>query len=134
MTPNAPMRNVLSRRERSGTGPTTARNLLGRVVQLLGKRIVSGELKSGDVLPPEAIMAEEMEVSRTLLREAMKVLSAKGLVEARPKVGTRVRDARFWNQLSGKNIPLNPCPVNFNPSLYGPCIEKHSTTQCVVRS
>jgi DNA-binding FadR family transcriptional regulator len=76
-----------------------ARNLHGHVVQMLGQRIVGGELKPGSVLPPEATMAEEMEVSRTSLREAMKVLSAKGLVEARPKVGTRVRDARFWNQL-----------------------------------
>ncbi|XRD86350.1 FadR family transcriptional regulator [Dyella acidisoli] len=77
----------------------TARNLHGHVVQVLGQRIVSGAIKQGEVLPPEATMAEEMDVSRTSLREAMKVLSAKGLVEARPKVGTRVRDARFWSQL-----------------------------------
>ncbi|MFK2902012.1 FadR family transcriptional regulator [Dyella jejuensis] len=76
-----------------------ARNLHGHVVQMLGQRIISGELKQGEVLPPEATMADDMEVSRTSLREAMKVLSAKGLIEARPKVGTRVRDARFWNQL-----------------------------------
>jgi len=92
--------SALSRRIRSGgSGPITARNLHGHVVQVLGQRIVSGAIKQGEVLPPEATMAEEMEVSRTSLREAMKVLSAKGLVEARPKVGTRVRDARFWNQL-----------------------------------
>jgi DNA-binding FadR family transcriptional regulator len=91
---------TLPRRVRSGgTGPMAARNLHGHVVQVLGQRIVSGGIKQGEVLPPEATMAEEMDVSRTSLREAMKVLSAKGLVEARPKVGTRVRDARFWNQL-----------------------------------
>ena len=94
-----PIRSVLSRRVRSGAGPMAARNLHGHVVQMLGQRIIRGELKSGEVLPPEAMMAEEMDVSRTSLREAMKVLSAKGLVEAKPKVGTRVRDARFWNQL-----------------------------------
>jgi len=94
-----PVRAGLARRLRSGVGPTAARNLHGHVVQLLGQRIVSGELTPGEVLPPEATMAEAMAVSRTSLREAMKVLSAKGLVEARPKVGTRVRDARFWNQL-----------------------------------
>ena len=92
-------RPVLSRRIRNGAGPMTARNLHGHVVQVLGQRIVSGAIKQGEVLPPEATMAEEMDVSRTSLREAMKVLSAKGLVEARPKVGTRVRDARFWSQL-----------------------------------
>jgi DNA-binding FadR family transcriptional regulator len=94
-----PAQSALARRVRTGVGPMPARNLHGHVVQQLGQRIVSGELKPGDVLPPEASMAEEMDVSRTSLREAMKVLSAKGLVEARPKVGTRVRDARFWNQL-----------------------------------
>jgi DNA-binding FadR family transcriptional regulator len=94
-----PARTALVRRLRTGMGPMTARNLHGHVVQQLGQRIVSGALKPGEVLPPEAVMAEEMDVSRTSLREAMKVLSAKGLVEARPKVGTRVRDARFWNQL-----------------------------------
>ena len=92
-------RPALPRRLRNGVGPMAARNLHGHVVQVLGQRIVSGAIKQGEVLPPEATMAEEMEVSRTSLREAMKVLSAKGLVEARPKVGTRVRDARFWSQL-----------------------------------
>lgn len=92
-------RPALVRRLRNGVGPMAARNLHGHVVQVLGQRIVSGAIKQGEVLPPEATMAEEMEVSRTSLREAMKVLSAKGLVEARPKVGTRVRDARFWSQL-----------------------------------
>jgi DNA-binding FadR family transcriptional regulator len=90
---------TLTRRVRNGAGPMSARNLHGHVVQLLGQRIVSGAIKQGEVLPPEATMAEEMDVSRTSLREAMKVLSAKGLVEARPKVGTRVREARFWSQL-----------------------------------
>lgn len=94
-----PTHPTLARRVRSGTGPMAARNLHGHVVQMLGQRIVSGTIKQGEILPPEATMAEEMDVSRTSLREAMKVLSAKGLVEARPKVGTRVRDARFWNQL-----------------------------------
>ncbi len=76
-----------------------ARSLHSHVVQELGMRIVSGDLQPGDLLPREERLAENMQVSRTALREAMKVLSAKGLVEARPKVGTRVRDARFWHQL-----------------------------------
>ncbi|NII12192.1 FadR family transcriptional regulator [Oleiagrimonas sp. C23AA] len=80
-------------------GPMSARNLHGLVVQELGQRIVGGALQPGEILPREATLAEQMDVSRTSLREAMKVLSAKGLVEARPKIGTRVRDQRFWNQL-----------------------------------
>jgi DNA-binding FadR family transcriptional regulator len=79
--------------------PIAVRNLHGQVVQELGRQIVGGTLCPGDVLPREALLAERMKVSRSALREAMKVLSAKGLVEARPKVGTRVREKRFWNQL-----------------------------------
>ncbi|RDS86148.1 FadR/GntR family transcriptional regulator [Dyella psychrodurans] len=78
---------------------TDARNLHGHVVRELGRRIVTGELRPGDVLPREETLAESMEVSRTALREALKVLSAKGLIEARPKIGTRVRKLEFWNQL-----------------------------------
>ncbi|MBB6184516.1 FadR/GntR family transcriptional regulator [Oleiagrimonas soli] len=77
----------------------SARSLHGHVVQELGQRIVGGKLRPGDLLPREERLAEHMEVSRTALREAMKVLSAKGLVESRPKVGTRVREPRFWHQL-----------------------------------
>lgn len=78
---------------------TDARNLHGHVVRELGRRIVTGELRPGDVLPREEVLAESMEVSRTALREALKVLSAKGLIEARPKIGTRVRPTDAWNQL-----------------------------------
>ena len=78
---------------------TSPRNLHGHVMHELGRRIVGGELRPGDVLPREELLAEQMNVSRTALREAMKVLSAKGLVESRTKVGTRVRDPRYWHQL-----------------------------------
>jgi DNA-binding FadR family transcriptional regulator len=77
----------------------SARNLHGHVIQELGVRIVSGSLRPGEALPREETLAEQMAVSRTALREAMRVLSAKGLIEARPKVGTRVREERYWQQL-----------------------------------
>ncbi|MBE1162225.1 FadR/GntR family transcriptional regulator [Dyella acidiphila] len=77
----------------------SARNLHGHVTQELGVRIVSGALRPGESLPREEVLAEQMAVSRTALREAMRVLSAKGLIEARPKVGTRVREERYWQQL-----------------------------------
>lgn len=76
-----------------------ARSLHSHVVRELGKRIVVGDLQPGDVLPREETLAETMDVSRTALREALKVLSAKGLIEARPKIGTRVRPKQAWNQL-----------------------------------
>ncbi len=63
----------------------------------IGVRIVDGQLKPGETLPDNGF--GEAEVSRTVVREAIKVLAAKGLVESRPKVGTRVRPRRDWNLL-----------------------------------
>ena len=78
---------------------TTLRNLHSQVVHELGRRIVGGELAPGESLPREELLAEQLGVSRTALREAMKVLTAKGLIESRQKTGTRVRDTVHWNQL-----------------------------------
>lgn len=79
--------------------PRAARSLHNQVIQELGQLIVSGELEAGKGLPREELLAERMNVSRTALREAMKVLSAKGLIESRQKTGSRVREAIHWNQL-----------------------------------
>jgi DNA-binding FadR family transcriptional regulator len=84
---------------RWNTIKSAPRNLRDHVTHDLGRRIVSGELTSGEVLPREPILAEQMAVSRTVLREALKVLVSKGLVESRPKVGTRVLDPRSWHLL-----------------------------------
>src|SRR6185312_3498933 len=74
------------------------RGLHGAVVHDIGVRIVRGELEPGETLPDNGF-AEEAAVSRTVVREAIKVLAAKGLVESRPKTGTRVRSRRDWNLL-----------------------------------
>lgn len=74
------------------------RGLHGAVVHQIGVRIVRGELKPGDTLPDNGLI-DEPGVSRTVLREAIKVLAAKRLVESRPKTGTRVRPRRDWNLL-----------------------------------
>lgn len=79
--------------------PMAVRSLHNQVIHELGRLIVGGELKPGEGLPREELLAERMNVSRTALREAMKVLSAKGLIESRQKTGTRVRDTIHWNQL-----------------------------------
>jgi DNA-binding FadR family transcriptional regulator len=63
----------------------------------LGTGIVSGRFPVGTVLPNDAAMMDRYNVSRTVLREALKTLEAKGLVEARPKVGTRVSPRSRWN-------------------------------------
>jgi DNA-binding FadR family transcriptional regulator len=63
----------------------------------LGTRIVSGVYAPGEYIPNEAAIGQELSVSRTALREAFKILSAKGLLESRPKLGTRVRPRECWN-------------------------------------
>ena len=75
------------------------RSLHSIVAHDLGARIVSGKLAPGDVLPTEAALSESLDVSRTALREAIKILSAKGLIESRPKTGTRVKPRTSWNLL-----------------------------------
>jgi DNA-binding FadR family transcriptional regulator len=60
--------------------------------------IVSGDLGADRPLVPEEI-GQRFEVSRTVVRESLRVLEAKGLVSARPNVGTRVRPVSDWNLL-----------------------------------
>lgn len=81
--------------------PIAVRSLYGHVMHELGQRIVSGKVKPGEILPREETLAESLHVSRTALREALKVLSAKGLIESRTGVGARVLEERYWNQLDG---------------------------------
>jgi GntR family galactonate operon transcriptional repressor len=69
----------------------------GHVIEAIGRSIVSGVYRPGDLLPREAELTAEHGVSRTSVREAMKVLAAKGLVDIRPKIGTRVRPKDLWN-------------------------------------
>jgi DNA-binding FadR family transcriptional regulator len=71
----------------------------GRLVHALGQRIVTGELAPGAPLPIEAKLVEEFGTSRSAVREAVKVLTAKGLVVARTKVGTTVQPESSWNLL-----------------------------------
>jgi DNA-binding FadR family transcriptional regulator len=71
------------------------RSLHGRIVHAIGRRIVRGDLQPGALVPAGG----ELRASRTVVREAVKVLAAKGLVEARPKTGTRVRSRDAWNLL-----------------------------------
>jgi DNA-binding FadR family transcriptional regulator len=69
--------------------------LHGQIVHAIGRRILRGDIRPGDVVPLDS----GLRASRTVLREAIKVLAAKGLVESRPKTGTRVRPRQSWNLL-----------------------------------
>lgn len=81
----------------------TGRGIHGSTVELLGSRIVAGTMKPGDVLDLEALGAE-LDVSKTALREALKVLTSKGLVDARQRKGTFVRRRDTWNVLDSDVI------------------------------
>lgn len=65
----------------------------------LGVAIVTGRHPPGYVLPGEVEFAEQLGVSRSVVREALRMLSAKGLLESRPKAGTRIRERAHWNML-----------------------------------
>lgn len=82
---------------RSLSGRRAARNFHTFVINEIGHAIVAGTFPIGSVLASDAVMMERYGVSRTVLREALKTLEAKGLVEARPKVGTRVSPRSRWN-------------------------------------
>ncbi|MEI3865597.1 FadR/GntR family transcriptional regulator [Microbacterium sp. CCNWLW134] len=75
----------------------TMRGLQGRVIEAIGRAIIRGDYAPGELVPKEAELTEAYGVSRTSVREAMRVLAAKGLVDIRQKVGTRVRRTEQWN-------------------------------------
>lgn len=69
------------------------------MVHYLGTAIVTGQIAPGEWLTGEIANAEALDVSRSAYREAVKVLTAKGLLESRPKMGTRVLPKNQWNIL-----------------------------------
>nr|WP_127142575.1 FadR/GntR family transcriptional regulator [Pelagibacterium montanilacus] len=88
----------------TGGGPITLpsakrkpHNFHAQVIHELGTAIVSGRFGQDQILPGDAELTEQFGVSRTVLREALKTLSAKGMVEARARVGTRVLGRARWN-------------------------------------
>jgi DNA-binding FadR family transcriptional regulator len=72
------------------------RNLTFGLLDALGRAIVTGEYED-ERFPTEAELAAEHKVSRSVTREAVKMLTAKGLLTARPRKGTTVQPASSWN-------------------------------------
>ena len=73
------------------------KNVHGNTVDHLGAAIVAGRYGPGASIPAEPLLCEELGVSRTVVREAVKSLIGKGLVSSGPKVGTRVLPPEQWN-------------------------------------
>jgi DNA-binding FadR family transcriptional regulator len=85
--------------QRAGAARFPLRRLHDQVVEELGQRIVRHEFGDEGTLPTEPELGAELGVSRGALREAVKVLVGKGLLEVRPKTGMRVRPRSQWNLL-----------------------------------
>ena len=66
------------------------------MLDMLGKAIVTGHYDN-QPFPTEADLAKQYDVSRSVVREAVKMLGAKGLLTARPRKGTTVQATRYWN-------------------------------------
>ena len=79
--------------------PAYADNLTRRVVEALGQAIVTGGWDAAGAFPIEAELCARFGVSRSVVREAVKMLTAKGLLSARPRRGTVVEPEPHWNLL-----------------------------------
>lgn len=73
------------------------RRRIADLVGILGTEIVRGTFPVATALPTEPSLLKRFRVSRSVVREAVKTLVAKGLLEVRPRIGTRVRPRRDWN-------------------------------------
>src|SRR6478609_2920656 len=94
--------------------PPERKSMHARIVRDLGMRIVAGTFKPGDRLPGESALLADYEVSRPVLREATRVLVAKGLVLSRQRAGAIVRPRSEWHLLDPDVlywlIPSQPPP------------------------
>jgi len=90
---NSPAKPAQARRK------TGKERLHGSIAHQIGVGIVSGRHAPGDILMNEIEFSEKLNVSRGAYREAVRILAAKGLVESRPRVGTRVTEMSRWNLL-----------------------------------
>jgi len=95
-TPRAP---IAERPRRAVIGAAKRTLKSTKVVDVLGFRIVSGELPAGALLPTEAELSVQLGISRPSLREGLRTLAHKGLVEARTRRGTTVNARSEWNVL-----------------------------------
>lgn len=75
------------------------RNRTQAIVERLGQDVVSGVYSGPKGFPIEAQLCEQLGASRSILREAVKMLTAKGLLGARPRHGTWIRSEAEWNLL-----------------------------------
>ncbi|OED43213.1 GntR family transcriptional regulator [Chromatiales bacterium (ex Bugula neritina AB1)] len=76
-----------------------APSLSAQVARAIGTRVVTAKLHPGDLIEDEATLAKRYQVSRSVIRDAVKTLVGKGLLEVRRGIGTRVRPRANWGLL-----------------------------------
>jgi len=79
--------------------PKPSIRIPNKIAADIGARIVAGRLKPGTILDGEIEASGQRQVSRSAYREAVLILTAKGLVHSRPKIGTRVTELDQWHLL-----------------------------------
>jgi GntR family transcriptional regulator, galactonate operon transcriptional repressor len=87
------------RRANGLAGVIEVRGVLGNTVSNLGTRILGGEWAPGQGIPKESDLCAELGVSRSVIREAFRILGAKGLIRSRTSDGTRVQQRGEWRLL-----------------------------------
>jgi len=85
------------------------------VVDILGQRISAGQYIEGETLPVEQELADSLSVGRNALREAVKVLSGKGLISTAPRSGTKIRPRNEWNMLDPDVLSWHADPETATP-------------------
>src|SRR5689334_24229952 len=103
------------------------RGVHGQTVEALAGRILAGEIGEGDTLDLPALR-EELDVSLTALREALKVLSAKGMIDARQKRGTFVQPRSSWNMLDADVMRWHTA-VSSDPGLFDQLTEVRTVVE-----
>jgi len=99
--------------------------LHGQVAHEIGRQIVSGTIAEGAFLPRESELAAKYGVSRQALREALKVLAAKGLIASRRRAGTHVTPRQSWNLLDPDVLAWHP-PGAIDPAFLSDLVELRS--------
>ncbi|WP_246737557.1 FadR/GntR family transcriptional regulator [Nordella sp. HKS 07] len=95
-------------------------NIHTSIAEAIGKSIVQGKFPPGTILPNEAKWAADFKVSRSAVREAIKILMAKNLIVSRPKIGSRVENKERWSLLDHDVLSwyaLSPDRAGFLKSL-----------------
>jgi len=115
------MRAAQNAGETSATGGQRPR-VMPDVTRALAQEVLSGKYAPNTALPTENELGSTFGVSRTVIREALKVLAAKGLVVTRPRVGTVVCDPDNWSLLDPQVIDWHG-PGLFDANLLGAVLE-----------